>query len=235
MVNPVSSSALPQPALWPLDRDFKAGFRQWLRDVRVLPVVRAACVEDALAVSEALIAGGIAAIEMTLTVPDATRAIAALADRLSVTVGAGSVRSRDDAERAINAGAKFIVAPTCEAEVVATCQRRQVPCVLGALTPTEVVWAHSAGAAVVKVFPVGAMGGPSYIKALKAPLPDIPLMATGGVTLADVDAYLAAGALAVGIGNELANVAAVRRGEAIEVMRAAQALRASRFGVEGAR
>ncbi len=235
MVNAASSSAQPQPAVWALDRDFNEGFRQWLVDVRVLPVVRADCAEDAIAVSEALITGGITAIEMTLTVPDATRAIAALADRLSVTVGAGSVRSRDDAERAIDAGATFIVSPTCEAEVIQTCQRRQVPCVLGALTPTEVAWAHSAGAAVVKVFPVGSMGGPSYIKGLKAPLPDIPLMATGGVTLAEVEAYVNAGAIAVGIGNELANVAAVRRGDADDVVRAAQALRARLFGAKGAR
>ncbi|MDX2022256.1 MAG: bifunctional 4-hydroxy-2-oxoglutarate aldolase/2-dehydro-3-deoxy-phosphogluconate aldolase [Deltaproteobacteria bacterium] len=218
------------PQNWALTGDFNEGFRHWLAAIRVVPVVRAACAEDALAVSEALIAGGIAAIEVTLTVPDATRAIAALVDRLAVTVGAGSVRTRDDAERAMDAGARFIVAPTCESEVLHACQRRQVPCVLGALTPTEIERAHAAGAAVVKVFPVGSMGGPSYIKAVSAPLPDIPLMATGGVALSEIEAYLDAGAMAVGIGSELANVAAVQRGHGDEVIRAAQDLRSRLLG-----
>lgn len=224
MVIAASTPDGPTPFAWPANLDTRTGFLAWLGRVRVVPVVRAEDAADALAVSEALIAGGLRAIEVTLTVPNADRVMAKLAGRPGVTVGAGSVCSRQDAERAIDAGARFIVSPACVPEALEVCLRRDVPCVMGALTPSEVVWAHGAGATAVKVFPISAVGGPAYLRAIRAPLPHVPLMATGGVLLADVDAYLKAGALAVGVGSELADVGAIRRGHADEVINAARAL-----------
>lgn len=208
---------------WSQAADFNASFRQWFADERLIPVVRTDSADDAMQVCAALVAGGLRSLEITLTTPNATAVIAAFAEHPDVVVGAGSVANLSDALAALDAGARFIVTPISSFEVLSACQIRNVPCVLGALTPTEIAAAFRAGASAVKVFPVSSLGGPSYIRAIRAPLPHIPLMVTGGVTLANASEYLAAGALAVGVGNELVDVAAVRAGRAADVSERARA------------
>jgi 2-dehydro-3-deoxyphosphogluconate aldolase/(4S)-4-hydroxy-2-oxoglutarate aldolase len=145
------------------------------------------------------------AVEVTLTSEGALEAFARLREELpgDALLGVGTVRSLGDAERAAEAGATYLIAPDFRADVVAWAVERELPVVPGALTPTEVAAAWAAGATAVKVFPVSAVGGPAYVKAVRAPLPEVPLLPTGGVGIDDIGAYLAAGAAAVGVGAPL--------------------------------
>jgi 2-dehydro-3-deoxyphosphogluconate aldolase/(4S)-4-hydroxy-2-oxoglutarate aldolase len=165
-------------------------------------------------VVDALAAGEVRAMEVTLTMPDALDALAKLShardDRL--LVGAGSVLDGETARLAILAGARFIVAPTYRAPVVEMCHRYGVVAVPGALTPTEILTAWEGGADLVKVFPAGSLG-PDYLKDLRGPMPQLRLMATGGVTADNAGAFLAAGAVAVGLGGALVERDAVVRGD----------------------
>ena len=152
---------------------------------------------------DALVEGGIEVLEITMTVPGAVETIRAISKRDGVLVGAGTVLDPMTAKACIEAGAQFIVAPALNVETITLCNRLGVAIAPGALTPTEVVAAFDAGGDVIKVFPCDALGGASYLKSLKAPLPHIPLMPTGGVSLETIGAFLAAGAVAVGVGSAL--------------------------------
>lgn len=161
---------------------------------------------DGLArIADGLLAGGIRAFEVTLDSAGAVEAIAELTDRFAgsgLIVGAGTVLDPDAAHAAVAAGARFIVSPHTDPAIVAAARDRGVPAFPGALTPTEVVSAWRAGASAVKVFPVSAVG-PSFVRELRGPLRDVPLIPTGGVTLETAPALIAAGAVAVGVGGWL--------------------------------
>lgn len=188
---------------------------QRIREIGVVPVVRARSAEEAVRAVEAITAGGVGVIEVTMTVPGAVRVIEQLSDAYGddVLVGAGTVLDAETARAVILAGAQFVVAPALDEETVACCLRYGVAVMPGALTPTEVVRAWSAGASAVKIFPAGAVGGASYLKALKAPLPQVELIPTGGVSLKTAADFIKAGAFALGVGADLIDPEALRAGE----------------------
>lgn len=181
----------------------------------IVPVIRADSRESAVRISEALVAGGIQTLEVTMTVPDAVLALRAIADRLGrdVLLGAGTVTNRRQALEAVDAGARFLVSPCVIEDVIAVARERMVPVLPGALSPTEVFAAHSLGGDIVKVFPASAVGGPAYLRALKGPFPDIDFCPTGGVNLETIGEFVKAGAVAVGVGGELVLRSAVQAGE----------------------
>lgn len=185
----------------------------------IVPVVRAASGEEALAVIDAIRGGGIDVIELTMTVPGAVEVIRELARRYGeqVVLGAGTVLDAETARACMLAGARFIVSPILDEATVNCCRTYGVPAMPGALTPTEVVRAWRAGAAMVKIFPCSAVGGASYVRALKAPLPQIDLLPTGGVSLDTAADFIAAGATAIGAGADLVDVKKIRAGQAAAV------------------
>ncbi|MBV9946821.1 MAG: bifunctional 4-hydroxy-2-oxoglutarate aldolase/2-dehydro-3-deoxy-phosphogluconate aldolase [Myxococcales bacterium] len=180
----------------------------------IIPVIRAPSAELAGRAVEAVRAGGIDVVEVTMTVPGAVPLIEALVDRLEddVLVGAGTVLDAETARACMRAGARFVVSPAFDEPTVDTCREADVVVVPGALTPTEIVRAVRAGADLVKVFPCGAMGGADYIRSLKAPLPDLRLVPTGGVSEKTIPDFIRAGATAVGIGSDLVDMAKLRDG-----------------------
>ena len=202
----------------------KAEIIQKIRDIGVIPVVRASSPEEAVQVVEAIMAGGLPVLEITMTVPGAVQVIKELVKRFDdAIVGAGTVLDAEAARACIDAGAQFIVSPALNLDTIACCRKLDVAVMPGALTPTEVVSAWNAGADLVKVFPAGALGGASYIKSLKAPLPQIELVPTGGVTLANAGAFIEAGAAAVGVGADLVDTKAIRAGQPEKITQAARA------------
>ena len=176
-----------------------------IREVGIIPVVRAGSHEEAQIVIKALIAGGINVLEVTMTIPNAVELIARLTGeyRNATVIGAGTVLDRQSAEKCIEAGAKFIVSPILDLETVSFCNENEIAVLVGALTPTEIFTAWKAGADLVKVFPVSAMGGVSYLKAIKTVFPQIEFVPTGGINLENAVDYIKSGAFAVGIGGEL--------------------------------
>src|SRR3989441_5549771 len=166
-----------------------------IREVGVVPIVRVASPEDAYRVAEALIEGSIGIAEITMTVPNATRVMERVAERFGekVLLGAGTILDPESCRAALLAGADFIVTPSLDARVIEVARRYSKVCIPGALTPTEVVAAWQAGADLVKIFPCGPVGGPQYIKALRAPLPHIDFVPTGGVNLETTPEYIKAG------------------------------------------
>jgi 2-dehydro-3-deoxyphosphogluconate aldolase/(4S)-4-hydroxy-2-oxoglutarate aldolase len=182
--------------------------------VGLVPVLRASSVEQALALSNAMEAGGVSVMEVTMTVPGALDVIRRLVhdagDRL--LIGAGTVLDPETARACMLAGAQFIVSPSLNLRTIEICQRYGVAVLPGALTPTEIVTAWQAGADVVKVFPCSAVGGAKYLKAIKAPFPQIELIPTGGVSLATAHEFLAAGAFALGVGGDLVDASAIEAG-----------------------
>jgi 2-dehydro-3-deoxyphosphogluconate aldolase/(4S)-4-hydroxy-2-oxoglutarate aldolase len=190
-----------------------------IREVGILPVVRAASADEALAAVEAIRAGGIPILEITLTVPGAIKIIADLTRRLGdqALIGAGTVLDADSARECIDAGARFVVSPSLDIATIETCNALDVPVFPGALTPTEVVTAWKAGADAVKIFPANSVGGASYLKSLKAPLPQIEMIPTGGVSLKTAADFIAAGAFALGVGADLVDLVALRRGDAASI------------------
>lgn len=180
----------------------------------LVSILRAPSSEGLLGVAEALLAGGVNVIEVTFTVPGAHRVVEQVADRLGdkIVLGAGSILDTETARIAMLAGAQFIVSPTVNLEVIQMCRRYGVPVMPGAMTPTEVLTAWEAGADVVKVFP-SEVTGPAHIKAIRGPLPQIPLMPTGGVNLNTVADFLRAGSAALGAGGALAPAKAIAAGD----------------------
>jgi len=185
---------------------------QRIRDTGLIPVVRAESADLAMRAVEAIKAGGVDVLEVTMTVPGAIDVIAKLAATFGteVVIGAGTVLDPDTANKCVQAGAQFIVSPALNEETIAFCRANDVAVFPGALTPTEVVRAWNVGADAVKVFPAGAVGGASYLKALKAPLPQIELVPTGGVSLKTAADFIKAGAMALGVGADLVDTKALR-------------------------
>ena len=176
-----------------------------LRAVGIIPIIRTSSADVVVPVVEALLHAGLPVVEITMTVPKAIDAIGTVVKRFSgkMLVGAGTVTDAETARRAIDAGAQFIVTPCLVPEVIETARNVDVAVLPGALTPSEVFEAFRLGGDMVKVFPVQSMGGASYLRALRGPFPDIPLVPTGGVNLENVAEMFAAGAAAVGVGTEL--------------------------------
>lgn len=187
-----------------------------IRSLGLVPVIRATSADEAMRAIDAIREGGVDVLEITMTVPNAVRLIEQVADRYSkdALVGAGTVLDPETARACILAGAKFVVSPALNLETIALCKRYSVPVMPGALTPTEVITAWQAGADMVKVFPCGAVGGASYLKALKAPFPQVDLIPTGGVNLKTAADFLKAGASALGVGADLVDTAALKEGKA---------------------
>jgi 2-dehydro-3-deoxyphosphogluconate aldolase/(4S)-4-hydroxy-2-oxoglutarate aldolase len=187
-----------------------------ISDTGLIPVIRAESSDIAMRAIDAIREGGISVLEITMTVPGAIRIIEEVARRFGADaiVGAGTVLDSETARACMLAGAQFIVSPALDLEMISCCRRYSIPVMPGAMTPTEVVTAWKAGADFVKVFPANAVGGPSYIKALKAPLPQIQLVPTGGVSLKTAADFIKAGAAALGVGTDLVDTSAIRAGDA---------------------
>ncbi|HEY0263142.1 MAG TPA: bifunctional 2-keto-4-hydroxyglutarate aldolase/2-keto-3-deoxy-6-phosphogluconate aldolase [Granulicella sp.] len=199
-----------------------------IREVGVLPVLRAGSVELAMQLAEAIAEGGITAIEVTMTVPGAIDVIRRLVkERPDLLIGAGTVLDPETARTCILEGAEFVVSPALNIATIELCHRYSVAVLPGALTPTEIVTAWQAGADLIKVFPASAMGGAKYLRSLKAPLPQIELIPTGGVSLANVGEFFAAGAFAVGVGADLVDERSIREGRRESVVETARSYAAS--------
>jgi 2-dehydro-3-deoxyphosphogluconate aldolase / (4S)-4-hydroxy-2-oxoglutarate aldolase len=224
MTNPMTNSLLS-----------KLEIIQRIIDTGLIPVVRAGSSDEALRAIDAIKEGGVSVLEITMTVPGAVHAIEEVAKRFGseAVVGAGTVLDAETARTCILAGAQFIVSPTVNHDTIACCRRYSIPVLPGALTPSEVLAAWTAGADFVKVFPANALGGASYIKSLKAPLPQIELVPTGGVSLKTAADFIKAGSAALGVGADLVDITALREGRSgvitdrarqfAEIVRAARA------------
>lgn len=207
---------------------------QRIRTTGLIPVVRADSAEQAMRAVEAIKAGGVTVLEVTMTVPGAIAVIEKLVATYGgeALIGAGTVLDPETADKCFQAGAQFIVSPALNEKTIAFCRENDVAIFPGALTPTEVVRAWNAGADAVKVFPAGAVGGASYLKALKAPLPHIELIPTGGVSLKTAADFIKAGAMALGVGADLVDTKALGEGrdeiiterarQFVEIVRAAR-------------
>lgn len=195
-----------------------------ITEIGIVPVVRAASARQGLQAAEAVCAGGIPIIEMTMTVPGAIDLISQIATGMGseVLVGAGTVTDAETAQRCIDAGAEFLVSPGFDLETLKLAHRADKLIMAGALTPTEVITAWKAGSDLVKIFPCSTVGGAKYIKALKAPLPDIPMVPTGGVNLTTAAEFIQAGAAALGVGGELVSAGALQSGNINEIVEAAR-------------
>jgi len=193
-------------------------------EVGIVPVVRATSAKQATQAAEAVCAGGIPVVEITMTVPGAVDVIKQLATTVGsqVLIGAGTVLDAETAQRCLDAGAQFLVSPGFDAETVKLANRLGKLVMAGALTPTEVITAWKTGSDFVKIFPCGSVGGAKYIKALKAPLPQIPMVPTGGINLNTAAEFIQAGSAALGIGGELVSASALASGNTIEITNAAR-------------
>jgi 2-dehydro-3-deoxyphosphogluconate aldolase/(4S)-4-hydroxy-2-oxoglutarate aldolase len=168
---------------------------------RLVAVVRAKSAEEAMETAEAVADGGIKFIEITFSVPGAVGVIEKLSRRSDLRVGGGTVLSSDEAQQAIDAGAEFIVSPTLELNLVPICRAADVACVSGAATPSEIVSAMRAGADLVKIFPADCAGGTHFVRQIRGPFPDVPLMVSGGVDESNVKEYAALDVTGICIGS----------------------------------
>ncbi len=191
----------------------------------VVAVVRLDDLSAAVPLTEALVAGGVRAVEFTFTNPTAPRAIEAAVNALGdrALIGAGSVLDAETARTALLAGAAYIVTPTLSLPTIELCNRYSAPTVIGALTPTEIVTAWQAGACYVKVFPA-SLGGPGYFRDLRGPLPQVKLIPTGGVSLENAADFIRAGAVAVALGSNLVDVKSVAAADWPTITERARAL-----------
>jgi 2-dehydro-3-deoxyphosphogluconate aldolase/(4S)-4-hydroxy-2-oxoglutarate aldolase len=203
----------------------RADTRARLESIGIVPVVRASSAQLAVQAVEALLAGDLPVAEITLTVPDALSAIGQAIARFGqrALIGAGTVRCADEAHAAIQAGAQFIVSPGFDAEIVRIAHAHGVPGLPGVLTPTEVMAAQRAGADWVKIFPCAALGGASYLLALRGPFPSLKMLPTGGVSLANAAELIAAGAAAIGVGSELVDPTELESGQSTRLSERARA------------
>ena len=184
-----------------------------LREIGLVPVLRAESEERALTLASAIAAGGVTVLEVTMTVPGAIRVMRRLAEeRPDILIGAGTVLDPETARMCILEGAQFVVSPALNVKTIEMCHRYGIAVLPGALTPTEIVTAWEAGADVVKIFPASALGGAKYLKSVKAPLPQVEMIPTGGVSLATAAEFLEAGAFALGVGADLVNLKAIAEG-----------------------
>ncbi len=191
----------------------KAAVLATLRTLGLVPVLRAESEAQALALADAIAAGGVTTLEVTMTVPGAMKVMRTLAEkRPDILVGAGTVLDPETARMCILEGAQYVVSPALNLATIEMCHRYGIAVLPGALTPTEVVTAWQAGADVVKIFPASAMGGARYLKGLKAPLPQVEMIPTGGVSLASAQEFLEAGAFALGVGADLVDPKMISKG-----------------------
>lgn len=194
---------------WEIMKKNEVRFR--IEEIGIIPAVRLSSAEDALFAVEAVASGGIPIVEVTMTVPGALEVIENLAhNRPEVIAGAGTVLDIEAARRCLGAGAKFLTSTGLDLEMVDFAVKQEVVVFPGVLTPTEVIMASKAGADFVKIFPCSQLGGPAYIKALKAPFPQVPLIASGGVNQRTAADFIVAGAVAVGIGGDLIQPDAIK-------------------------
>src|SRR5579859_8067277 len=201
----------------------KQKVRERIVEIGIVPVVRAASPREARMAADAVCEGGIPIVEITMTVPGAVDVIRELTKGSSdVLVGAGTVLSVDAARRCLDAGAQFLVSPGLNLEVVKLAGTEGRLMMAGALTPTEVITAWEAGSDFVKVFPCGQVGGAKYIKALRGPLPQVPLVPTGGVNLETAGEFIEAGAAALGIGGELVHADALKSNHPEQIVETAR-------------
>lgn len=178
----------------------------------LIPVIRVASAEEAMKVADAIKEGGVTFIEITMSVPGALDVIKELARRYrdEIVLGAGTVLDPETGRAALLAGAQFIISPTVNFDLIQLARRYGAVMIPGAMTPTEILGAWNAGADMVKVFPAAQLGGPEYLKAVRAPLPQILLVPTGGVNLQNAGAFIRAGAAALGVGGELVDKKAMK-------------------------
>jgi 2-dehydro-3-deoxyphosphogluconate aldolase/(4S)-4-hydroxy-2-oxoglutarate aldolase len=201
---------------------------QKIEEVGAVAVIRMADSEKLKKVAEAIHAGGISIIEITMTTPNALAVIADLAASMAdiIEVGVGSVLDAETAQRAVDAGARYVVSPVFKPEIIETAHASDVPAMPGAFSPTEIQLAHEAGADVVKVFPADIVGM-AFFKGIKAPMPHLKLMPTGGVSLTNAGEWLKSGACAVGVGSALLNKQAINEGNWPQLTKNAMTLKAS--------
>ena len=207
-----------------------------IKELALVPIVRTPDTATAVAAVDAVLEGGIDCVEVTLTVRGALKAIEAVADRYGdrVLLGAGTVLDPESARACILAGAQFIVTPSLNVHTIEVARRYSKPIFPGGLTPTEVLAGWQAGADGIKVFPCSAVGGAKYIKALKAPFPQIELIPTGGVNLETIGEFLKAGCAAVGVGGELVDGKAVATGDYQSIAERARQFRKAVAAARGA-
>ena len=198
---------------------------QIIERVGLIPVLRARTAAQAHTVVQAMIAGGVTVVEVTMTVPGAIELLKELKQEYGsrLLLGSGTVTTASEAQSTINAGAEFVVSPSLHPEVIQVTRSNGKLSIPGALTPTEVITAHRAGAEYVKIFPCSAMGGASYLKSLLAPFPFLKLIPTGGVTLETAGTFVQAGARALGVGSDLVNLAAIDAGKPEKITETARA------------
>jgi 2-dehydro-3-deoxyphosphogluconate aldolase/(4S)-4-hydroxy-2-oxoglutarate aldolase len=199
--------------------------QETLERVGLIPVLRAKNAAQGRAVVEAMIAGGVTVVEVTMTVPGAVDLLKELKKEYGskLLLGSGTVTTADQCQAMIDAGAEFVVSPSLHPEVIATTKKNGKVSCPGALTPTEAITAWNEGADYVKIFPCSALGGASYLKSLLAPFPHLKIIPTGGVTLQTAESFLRAGARALGVGGDLVNLAAVDAGHPETITESAKA------------
>jgi 2-dehydro-3-deoxyphosphogluconate aldolase/(4S)-4-hydroxy-2-oxoglutarate aldolase len=199
--------------------------KKTLEQAVLIPVLRAGSIQTGHALVDAMMAGGVTVVEVTMTVPNALTLLRELKQRHgdSLLLGSGTVTDAAQAEATIDAGAEFVVSPSLHLDVIAKTKELRKISIPGALTPTEVITAWRAGADYVKIFPCSAMGGASYLKSLLGPFPELKLIPTGGVTLQTAADFLKAGARALGVGTDLVNTPAIAEGKPEIVTNAARA------------
>ena len=197
-----------------------------VEEIGIVPVIRAATVDEATRAVQAICAGGIPIVEITMTVPNAISVIREVAQQYgkNVLVGAGTVITAAQAESCLRAGAEFLVSPGLSPAVLAVARAAEKLAIPGALTPTELMNAQDHGARLVKIFPCGNVGGAKYLRSLKAPFPTAALIPTGGVNAANAAEFIAAGAVALGVGADLVDAAALRDGNLEKITSAAREL-----------
>jgi 2-dehydro-3-deoxyphosphogluconate aldolase/(4S)-4-hydroxy-2-oxoglutarate aldolase len=192
----------------------KEQLRSFIEEIGIIPAIRLSSTEDALFAAEAVSSSGIPIVEVTMTVPGATAVISELVrTNPKLVVGAGTVLDLEVARRCLDVGATFLTSPGLDLAVVNFAVKQSILVFPGALTPTEIMAAWKAGSDFVKVFPCAALGGPNYIKALKSPFPNVPLIASGGVNQHNATEFILAGASAIGIGRHLIQPDAIERRE----------------------
>jgi 2-dehydro-3-deoxyphosphogluconate aldolase / (4S)-4-hydroxy-2-oxoglutarate aldolase len=197
-----------------------------IKELGLLAVIRGPSPDLTLMMVESLVHAGVTGIEITYSTPEASRVVKTLHEKYGseILLGMGTLTRPEQAEEALQAGAQFMVSPHTDAALAAAMQQTGLPFMMGALTPSEVFQSYKLGSKVVKLFP-GSLGGPAYMKALKGPFPEIPMMPTGGVSSANVREWFDAGAFAVGAGSELCPPKLAKEGRFDEIVEIAAAFR----------
>jgi 2-dehydro-3-deoxyphosphogluconate aldolase/(4S)-4-hydroxy-2-oxoglutarate aldolase len=197
-----------------------------IAEIGIVPVVRASSVTEATRAVEAICTGGIPIVEITMTVPNAVTVIREVAQQYGnrVLIGAGTLTSAEQAESCVRAGAEFLVSPGLALSVLSVARVSEKLAIPGALTPTELMNAQGQGARLVKIFPCGNVGGPKYLRSLRAPFPNSSLIPTGGVNASNAAEFIAAGAFALGVGADLVDANALREGNLQKITDSAREL-----------